>query len=52
VESENAGNGGPLVLLGGLDLGVFLPVAISGLLPCTNAGIISSGDEKIPYDGC
>jgi len=41
-----------LVILSGLNLGIFLPVAISGLLPGTNASVISSSDEKITCDNC
>jgi len=41
-----------LVILSGLNLGIFLPVAISGLLPGTNASVISSSDEKITCDKC
>jgi hypothetical protein len=50
--SNNTRMTGPLVVLGSLDLGVFLPVAVSCLLPGTNASIVSSSDKKIAYDSC
>lgn len=39
--------GGLLVVLSSLDLSVLHPVAIGGLLPGADAGIVAGGDEQV-----